>query len=309
MPDEIRLTRDFLAEGLTSEDLRRAARAGRLQRVRRGAYATPDRLSPRDAHLRLALTVAAQRTHVVLSHVTAAAAWGLPVDSRSLGRVWVTRLSAGHGRLSQDVVEVAAPLAADALAVYEGVPMTGVARTVLDVARAAPFEWGVAAADAALHQGLCSRDDLAALVDEARGWRGVARARAVLAFANQLAESPLESISRVQFARMSLPMPAIQMPILLDGRFVARCDFGWEEQRLVGEADGLDKYSTLLPAGTSPREAIAAEKAREGKIRAAGWWIVRWGMADALDAQRLAQIVRPHLQIGDFRPGPRPLRW
>lgn len=305
MTDDVRLTRALLtAEGITADDLARERRSGTRHRVRRGAWAPPVRLTVREAHLRLARAVCLQRIDVILSHRTAAIAWGLPVDTRGLDQVHVTRRN-GHGRTLPDVVEHSTPLERHDVAVFDGLLITGVARTVVDLARTASLEWGVAAADSALHQGFCTRDDLVHAVGEAGRRHGIARARSVLEFADARAESPLESISRVQFARMPIPMPAIQVPIYLDGRRVATSDFAWEEQKLVGEADGAVKYGALLKPGQSAEDAVLAEKRRENSIRAAGWWVVRWGMTEALDPRKLAAVVVPQLNWADDRPRPR----
>ena len=64
------------------------------------------------------------------------------------------------------------------------------------------------------------------------------------------------------------------------GRFVARVDFGWEEQRTVGEFDGKAKYGELLKPGQTSRDAMLAEKRREDLLRDLGWQVVRWTWAD-----------------------------
>ena len=54
-------------------------------------------------------------------------------------------------------------------------------------------------------------------------------------------------MSRVVFADHGIPMPIPQLEVLDGlGRFVARSDFGWEEERTLGEFDGKQKYGRLL---------------------------------------------------------------
>ena len=55
------------------------------------------------------------------------------------------------------------------------------------------------------------------------------------------------------------------------GRYF-RVDFLWEKEGVIGEADGLIKYS-------SP-EALRAEKIRQEDLEVRGFQIVRWTLAD-----------------------------
>jgi len=117
-------------------------------------------------------------------------------------------------------------------------------------------------------------------------------------FADPLAQSPLESISRLQIARAGLPRPELQRPIFLEGRKVATTDFAWPEFGVVGECDGMSKYAQLLDPGDTPDQAIMREKRREELIRQAGWWIVRWDFALAMRPHLLAARLRDAFEFG-----------
>jgi very-short-patch-repair endonuclease len=70
-----------------------------------------------------------------------------------------------------------------------------------------------------------------------------------------------------------LPAPELQGWVTgADGR-AYRADFLWRDQRVIGEADGLVKYTGI--------EDVRAEKRREDALRQAGYTLVRW-MADEL---------------------------
>ncbi len=127
---------------------------------------------------------------------------------------------------------------------------------------------------------------------------GIHRARFCAQFADGRSESPAESLSRVQFDRMGIPPPEVQYEIRDHGLFVARSDFAWPAQRLVGECDGKGKYGKRLAEGETPEDVIMREKRREEQIRQAGWWVVRWGWAEACDGFRLATLVRGSLERG-----------
>jgi hypothetical protein len=140
---------------------------------------------------------------------------------------------------------------------------------VVDVARSQPFRAAVVAADAALRARCCTREELLAVVDACRGWPGTRQARRVIAFADPRADSPLESISRVAFHDYELPVPILQAVI---GGY-ERADFLWPDYRVIGEADGLGKY-------TSP-EVLRREKEREQSIAQLGFTTFRWTWRDA----------------------------
>jgi hypothetical protein len=86
----------------------------------------------------------------------------------------------------------------------------------------------------------------------------------VVAFADDRAATPLESISRVAFHDYGLPRPLLQA--LIGG--LDPVDFRWEKWRVVGEADGLIK-------NTSP-DALRREKLREEGIAQLGFTVFRW---------------------------------
>ncbi|MFZ2165823.1 MAG: hypothetical protein WAV45_10195 [Propionibacteriaceae bacterium] len=171
----------------------------------------------------------------------------------------------------------------------EGMRVTTLARTAVDLARCNEFERAVAVMDAALHQGL-PKDDLMELVSKAPRRYGIVCARRAAAFSDPLSESVGESRSRVVFDRWGLPKPKLQFPLFSPGGvFIARSDFGWPEFRVLGEFDGLIKYGGTLKSGESGVEAFAKEKQREEAIRDAGWIIVRWMWDDLARPAQLAQ--------------------
>lgn len=162
-----------------------------------------------------------------------------------------------------------------------GFRATSLARTVVDVACALPPLLAVPVGDAALRAGL-PLADLAAYLERIRPRHGVAQARRTATLLDSRSESPGESMSRVVFAEHDIPKPTPQLKVYDDrGRFVGRSDFGWEEERTLGEFDGRSKYGRLLlKPGQTPEEALFDEKQREDRLRDLGWQIVRWIWAD-----------------------------
>jgi very-short-patch-repair endonuclease len=153
-----------------------------------------------------------------------------------------------------------------------GIPATSLPRTVVDVVGELAFRDGVALVDAALRGWSELADGLAAERRRRlprRGGRAVAR---VLDVASPLSESVLESHARVLWMEAGLPAPVQQARITHDGRFVARVDFLWPRQRLVVEVDGMGKYAE--------RGALQDEKARQNRLVAAGYTVLRFTWAD-----------------------------
>jgi hypothetical protein len=247
-------------------------------RVRHGAYAREpgsDTLA-RHRHL-IAGTWPLLGDQAVLSHATAGVLHGLPLWEGMLERVIITRPEGGHGRLRNHLEVHLAPLAASEVIELDGFRVTRLERTAIDLARSLPYDRGVAVLDAALHKG-ADRSAMAEIAERARGRKGIAAARAALAFADGRSESVAESLSRIRLAAAGLPTPELQVNIFDDfGNWIARSDFGWVERGVLGEFDGKIKYT-----GTPEQiaDAVMREKRREANLRALGWTVVRWEWAD-----------------------------
>lgn len=281
------------SHGFTTNEIRAKVRAGQLTRIRRGVYHGADEVDVLEEHRRLvrATTPAVHESNVI-SHLSAAVIHDLPVQTHFLMRVWMTRRSAGHGRSTRLLTVRNSAIDADEIMEVDGLTVTTPGRTVADLARTQPFEWGVIACDAALRTGI-SPDDIRASLTRHPRLRGVPRASAALTFADPRSESPAESLSRVSMSRAGVPEPKLQWELFNDdGEFVARPDFMWPEARLVGEVDGKWKYGQLLRPGQTPETAIMAEKKREEMIRQLGFWVVRWDWDTASSATRLGELLR-----------------
>ncbi|QKE84957.1 hypothetical protein [Arthrobacter sp. NEB 688] len=274
--------------------------------VRHGAWveeAVWGGLTPEQRHAALvhATDLAARRQgrHVYVLE-SAAAVWGLPVIGG-----WPRHVSVLRSRPEQRgsaVVRVHVGLPSGGVP-KDGVRVTGVARTVVDLARMRSFESGLTAADHALRHGLASPGDLAAAAAEvpARVW-GRPRALLVAELADGRSMSPGESLSRARMYTLRLPRPELQVPLEDDDGFIGLGDFGWPG--VVGEFDGRRKYAVPDGADAAAAEqALWAEKLREDRIRRR-WRLARWVWADALDEARMARI----LLAQGVKPVPRP-RW
>ena len=292
-PDQPFLLRraDALADGFDDAELARMVRRGELHRLQRGTYAHSPAELPTDAAARHRLTVLATvaglRSAATVSHLSAAVLHGLPVWGAPLDHVHVLRgpstSGTGSTRLRQHVGRVP-----DAhLTVVDGVVTTSVTRTVVDVARSVPFECAVVIADRALRSGDTSRAQLADCTARLGRVPGIRAAARVVAFADPLSESVGESRSRVLIHRLGMRPPDLQVRVRRpDGSVMARCDFGWEDLRTLGEFDGRVKYGRLLGPGQEPGDVVFREKRREDELRDHRWQVARWTWDD-LDRPRV----------------------
>jgi hypothetical protein len=277
--DDIVLTQALRAQGLTTEELTRLQRSGDLTRIRRGAYShDPGReLRREDRHRRMVLATAPLLLDgSVVSHGSAAVLHRLPVWAPAIDKVHVTCSRSGQGKRRGIVHVHGAPLAATDLAVVDGVVVTSLARTVLDLSRTRPLEQAVAAGDAARRLGLSAATLGLGLLGMER-WPGVRAARRAVDFLDARSESVGESVSRVRMHLDGLPAPELQVEIIGPAeQVIARVDFLWREQGVAGEFDGKVKYGRLLKPGQSVEEVVFDEKVREDRIRDEDLGVVRW---------------------------------
>jgi hypothetical protein len=154
----------------------------------------------------------------------------------------------------------------------DGVLRTTIARTVVDIAREHGWIEAVVVGDAALARGMVTTAQLDTVLAACARWPGICRARGVVAELDRLAESPLESVSRLRIRQLGLPPPQLQVPVTdLRGVELGRVDFYWPDLGVVGEVDGRMKYAD------NPETALWDEKRRQERLEDTGLIVVRWG--------------------------------
>lgn len=224
---------------------------------------------------------------------TAALVWGC--DTVGLdGRVHLVQRHTQQRGAHPEVRRHCATLRDDETTTVDALPVTGLARTVVDCARLLTARQALVVADSALRRGL-PHDALDPALERAQGARGIRRAREVLRLADARSESPGESLLRLVVLQSGLPVPELQIPVdtSLGLRYV---DLGWSELRVAVEFDGRTKYASS-PHG--PEEAFYEEKRRQDALEELGWLVVRvmWedlGNPDALVARLRAALHRQH---------------
>ena len=288
---------DAVRQGWSDAELARLVRRRELQRLQRGTYTDAPDAVPSDSVARHALlvraTVAGLRAPSVVCSTSAAAVHGLPLWGVRLDRVHLLRRPPAGGNGSSRLRLHVGRLDGADETVLEGLPVTTVTRTVVDVARSTSFEVAVVTADAALRQRWTSKASLQDCLARLGAVPGVRAAARVVAFADGLSESVGESRSRVLIHRLGLPVPDLQVRVLgADRSEIGRCDFGWERHRTVGEFDGRIKYGRLLRPGQHPGDAVFDEKRREDALRDQRWEVTRWTWDDLRRPPVIAARIR-----------------
>jgi very-short-patch-repair endonuclease len=243
--------RQLVRLGLSAKAIRHRARTGRLHLIHRGVSAVGHaRLTQRGWWM---AAVLAAGEGAVLSHRSAAALWGLGLGAS--GRVDVT-VAKERRRPGSAIHE--ARLEPDEGTVRDGIPVTTVARTLLDLAATAPRRDTERALREAERRRLGDRASVAVLLERHRGRKGTATLRALLARAtdgitkSELEEAFLTFLDDRRFSRPSLN-------VHVEG---FECDCYWAAARTVVELDGR--------AFHDDDDAFEDDRARDRRLQAVG---------------------------------------
>lgn len=288
-------TRRLLTEaGATQQMLLTGVRSGRLMVVRHGVYLAADQWpdDPAGQHLMRARAEVAAHPHAVISHESAALAWGLPTpgfDPWSDAIPTVTLPPDGHRSRrgpNRHVLSTLDP--GEATVGSDGYPVTSPARTAVDLALDLTLPEALVLLDAAARTIVGSmvndvrrqhyanvrlQAEARALLRHSVVNRRATRLNAAISAANPLRESPGESLTAGHLLVAGLPEPIYQAVIRTPvGRLYP--DFYWEHRRLVGECDGAIKYQDS--------RGYVAEKDREQLLRDMGYAVVRWQVKEIM---------------------------
>jgi hypothetical protein len=182
LPDVFTITAALQA-GLSRHAVAHRLGTGRWRRLRRGVYCTAELWSSLDERRRHLLRARAELLvpvpERVLSHASAAAAWGLPLPAAGVGPVWTTDgdLRRTARRSADHVLEVASLRPQD-VAGLNGLPVTAEARTVADCLRHLALTDAVAIGDAALHRRMTTLGQLDEMLRFQTNWPLITHARA-----------------------------------------------------------------------------------------------------------------------------------
>lgn len=230
----------------------------------------------------------ASRSRPILSHYSAARMWGIPIIGQWPSVVHVLASRATGTRTENGFRRHASDPSERRLVDIDGVRVTSIADTLLDLAAIATFACAVTSADHALRTRLVTMPELRSLLAGRGIVRAVRRIERVLDFATPLSGSPGESLSRVAIHELGFPSPELQMRFSDHRGHIGDVDFWWPHCRLIGEFDGLVKYTRdEYMKGKSIDQIVIAEKVREDRLRATGPSVTRWLWGTALHPKEL----------------------
>ena len=230
------VTRAQLMElGLGESGLSDWVRAGRLHRLHRGVYAVGhDRLQIQGRWL---AAVLACGPGAVLSHRSAAALWNVRQTSASVIDVTVP---SRNGRKRPGIrIHRSSRLSPEEVTVRQGIPVTTVARTILDMADVLE---GQALKRLIAEAEYTRQFDLPSLIAVVEGNPGRSGAKVMAAVGGDWTRSELEGAFLALLEEWSVEKPRVNSWIA-----GYEADFVWPQARLVVELDGLRAHGTWLP--------------------------------------------------------------
>lgn len=176
------------------------------------------------------------------------------------------------------------------VAVLDGLFVTSLERTAVDLARELRRRDAVIVVDSALQLG-ASRERMRTIAGQYRGWRGSRQAEEMVAFGDGRAESAAESYARLVLQDHGMAIPDLQVDLYDNRGRIGRVDMVYREHRTVVEADGKIKYTDPW---IDPREVLLREKTREDRLRDAGWEVVRvtWKQLHTEPREFVARVQR-----------------
>lgn len=265
---------------MTRQQLDVQVKSGALKRVWYGVYARDEP----DLSGRLAALDIFMGQHAVACLGTAATLYGFDTENTTAVHVLDPgvrmRPAVGlmvHQRTGAPLQRIAGRLA------------TSPAWTAVEVARQLRRPRALATLDAALRSKWCTRAELRRAIVEQRGRRGIVAVRQLFPFADERAESAMESEARLVMIDYKLPLPELQYPISGSDGELWRVDFAWPAARLAAEYESVDWH-----AG---RDEMLRDKERWGKIQELGWTIIPVVVNDVRrEPDRLAKRIAIHLR-------------
>ncbi|HEU5254229.1 MAG TPA: DUF559 domain-containing protein [Solirubrobacterales bacterium] len=234
--------------------------------------------------------VLASGPDAVLSHWHAAALWGIRDTSRT--RIDVTVPHATHS--SKVIRRHVSHLPPDERTVREGIPVTTVPRTILDLAAAAPLDVVKSLIREMEFKELWGSLSLWDLIERYPGRRGIRKVRLALeALRDEPVgeyKSPLEERFALFLRRHRLSLPVFNDWIFVgDRRFQVDCH--WPGTTQIVELDGWQAHKS--------RSAFHGDRSRDRILTAAGYTIthITWAQLDE-EPEAVASDLRALLRIG-----------
>ena len=251
----------LLARGVSARAIERRLESGHLHVLFRGAYAVGSTNVSQQGRWLAAVLSAGEEA--ALSHRSAAALWRLARIPDAPIEVIVS--SGSRARRSGLIIHRSTCSTSSDLTVNDGIPVTTVERTLVDLATRVTPRQVEEAFYRAESRGLCDRGVLSRCLAVAGTRRGSGVLRGLLADrALPLADAnPGLERRFLRFCQArGLPIPAVNAPL---GDHTVDCL--WRERRLVVELDSWEFHRD--------RDSFEADRRRDGWLQSAGYRIVR----------------------------------
>ncbi|MCV7201203.1 hypothetical protein B7435_10530 [Mycolicibacterium peregrinum] len=250
------------SKAVANGELRKSALRTRYTRVFRDVYVSPGtELTPL---IRAQAAWLWSRQRGIVAGISAAAVHGAKwVDPKSpLELIHSNRNPLAGLRIRTESIEE------DEIVRFDGVPVTSLARTALDIGCWYPRDDAVATLDALAHATDLKAADVDLLTQRYPRRRGIQRARTALELMDGGAQSRKETWLRLILIDGGLPRPQTQIPVFDGpGDPFAYLDMGWEDIKVAAEYDGEEHRASSWRYGWDLRRAE--------RIQRQGWINVR----------------------------------
>ncbi|MGK2949594.1 MAG: type IV toxin-antitoxin system AbiEi family antitoxin domain-containing protein [Acidimicrobiales bacterium] len=271
------LTRsEALGCGVSPEQLRRAVERGELDRLHPGVYRIAG--APITWHQRLLIGVLASGPGALASHRSAAVLWDL--DSSWKGRPEIVAQRHRRSRFDDVRRHESKDLDRAGATTREGIPCTGLERTLLDLGAVVPLERVQPFVDDAIRRGLCSWDDLLhTLATHSRqGRRGCGPMRSILesCYGTTVPDSRFNRLVERLLADSKAGAPVVEYEVrTADGRFVARVDLAYPALKIAIELDSRRHHLGV--------DAFESDRQRQNRLELEGWLVLRFTWRTYMD--------------------------
>ena len=269
----------LLALGLGEGAIDHRVRTGRLHPIHRGVYAVGHpRLGPLG---RFIAAVLACGEGALLSHRSAGHMWNLKTGG---SRIEVTTESSGRSGPERVLLHETRLIHPDDRARLDGIPVTSLARTLVDLASVLDATRTARAFEQAERNRQLDVTSLTAACDRAPTKRGVGVLRALIAERRTPADtrSALEQEFIERLRAAGLPLPVCN--VMVESYMV---DALWPEHRLIVELDGFAFHDRT-------RRDFDNQRIRRNHLQLAGYTVAELTAAQMPDA---AEIVAGYLRI------------
>ena len=251
----------LVALGFGRGAIRHRVATGRLYAVHRGVYSV-GRPRPIGRAVWMAAILACGDGDPLLSHRCAGDLLGIAPSAATRVDVTVTARRPGRPGITLHCVRCLHP---DDRAEVDGIPVTSVARTLLDLAEVVSPDRLARAFERAERLRLLDMRAIEDLCSRSRGRHGLKPLRALVSdYAPAVVEtrSELESRFLRSCRRAGLPPPSVNVAV--EGFEV---DALWRDQRLIVELDGYLFHGTRL--------AFERDRERDARLQLAGYRVLR----------------------------------